>query len=74
MQRNFYNKQQLYEIYTYGEQVVVMPVRDEEKNPLKNMAEQQLSQIIKKYTDADVRVEIHAAKPTYTSMNISTHT
>jgi ATPase len=56
--RDFYTKRPLYEIYTYGEQVVVMPIRGEERNPLKSLAERQLKYIIEKYVDSDVRVEI----------------
>ena len=57
--RDFYNKKPLYEIYTYGEQVVVMPVGGEEKNPLKGLAEKQLHYIITKYVDGEVKVEIN---------------
>jgi len=57
--RDFYTKRPLYEIYTYGEQVVVMPIRGEERNPLKSLAERQLKYIIEKYVDSDVRVEIN---------------
>ncbi len=57
--RDFYTKRPLYEIYTYGEQVVVMPIRGEERNPLKSLAERQLKYIIEKYVDSDVKVEIN---------------
>lgn len=55
---NFYTKQPLYEIYTYGEQVVVMPVREREKNPLAHMAEQQLKRVIGRYVDTEAKVTI----------------
>lgn len=56
--RDFYTKKALYEIYTYGEQVIVMPIRGEEKNPLKPLAEKQLKYIIEKYVDGKVKVEV----------------
>ncbi len=59
--RDFYTKKPLYEIYTYGEQVVVMPIRGEERNPLKNLAERQLHHIISKYVDGNVKVEINGS-------------
>lgn len=57
--RDFYTKKALYEIYTYGEQVIVMPIRGEEKNPLKPLAEKQLKYIIEKYVDGKIKVEIN---------------
>ncbi len=59
--KDFYTKKPLYEIYTYGEQVVVMPIKGEEKNPLKHLAEKQLRHIITKYVDGDVKVEINGS-------------
>ncbi|MCD6331544.1 MAG: Flp pilus assembly complex ATPase component TadA [Thermoplasmata archaeon] len=60
--RDFHTKRALYEIYSYGEQVIVMPIRGEEKNPLKKLAEKQLKYIIEKYVDADAKVEINGNK------------
>ncbi|KAA0012415.1 MAG: ATPase [Thermoplasmata archaeon] len=57
--KDFYTKKVLYEIYTYGEQVIVMPVEGEERNPLQKLAERQLEYIIQKYVDAEVKVEIN---------------
>ena len=60
--RNFYNKEALYEIYSYGEQVVVMPVEEaKEKNPLKNLAERELKHLVEKYIDGEARVEINGS-------------
>jgi len=57
--KNFYTKKPLYEIYTYGEQVVVMPVEGVEQNPLKNLAERQLKHLVEKYIDGEAKVEIN---------------
>ena len=58
--RDFYNKKPLYEIYTYGEQVVVMPVKEETiSSPLKKLAEAQLKHIIKGYVDGNIEVKIN---------------
>ncbi len=57
--RDFYTKKPLYEIYTYGEQVVVMPVEGVERNPLKKLAERQLKHLVEKYIDGEARVEIN---------------
>lgn len=57
--RDFYTKKALYEIYSYGEQVIVMPVKGEGKSPLKTLAEKQIRHIIEKYIDGDVKVEIN---------------
>lgn len=59
--KDFYTKKALYEIYTYGEQVIVMPVKSQEENPLKNLAEKQLKHIIEKYIDGEARVEINGS-------------
>ncbi len=56
--RDFFTKKALYEIYSYGEQVIVMPIKGEEKNPLKHLAEKQLKYIVEKYIDAEAKVEI----------------
>lgn len=57
--KDFYTKKTLYEIYTYGEQVVVMPVSEERKDALHEMAERQLKHIIEKYGGVNARVEIN---------------
>ncbi len=59
--KDFFSKKTRYEIYSYGEQVVVMPVGEEKKleNPLKKLAEMQLRHIIKSYVDGSVEVKIN---------------
>src|SRR3989344_3488112 len=46
-----------YEIYTYGEQTVVLPVKPQTTTPSKLLAKKQLEHDLKKYVD-DVKVEI----------------
>ena len=58
---DFRTKKEQFEIYTYGEQVVVMPVggaRSGEKKGASRLAEDQLLQIVKGWTSGDVRVEL----------------
>lgn len=57
---DFRTKKELHEIYTYGEQVVVMPLegRSAEKRGSMKLAEDQLLQIAKGWTSGDVRVEL----------------
>ena len=58
--KDFFTKKTLYEIYSYGEQVVVMPIKGEEKKtPIKKLAENQLKKIIEKYVDGNVEVKIN---------------
>ncbi len=48
-----------YEIYTYGEQVVVMPVGGEvEKNPAWRLAEIEVSDVISQYVNGPVKVNM----------------
>lgn len=48
-----------YEIYTYGEQVVVMPVGGEvEKNPAWKLAEIEVSDVISQYVNGPVKVNM----------------
>ncbi len=49
-----------YEIYTYGEQVVVMPIgtRKEERKPAWKLAEEEIRNVIKKYASGPVEVEV----------------
>jgi len=57
--KDFFTKKVRYEIYSYGEQVVVMPVREEAgESPLQKLAEEQLKHVIQKYVDGDVDVKI----------------
>jgi ATPase len=57
---DFRTKKEQFEIYTYGEQVVVMPVsgRSAEKRGANRLAEDQLLQIVKGWTSGDVKVEV----------------
>ena len=58
---DFRTKKDLYEIYTYGEQVVVMPVEGKSGREAKGMnklAEDQLLQLLQGWTSGDIKVEI----------------
>ena len=57
--RDFHTKTELYEIYTYGEQVVVMAIEGEKaKNSIEKLAERQLRSIIERYIDGRVEVKM----------------
>ncbi len=57
--RDFHTKKELYEIYSYGEQVVVMPIEGEKpKNSVERLAEGQIRSIIEKYVDGSVDVKM----------------
>ncbi|OBZ35905.1 PINc/VapC family ATPase [Methanohalophilus sp. DAL1] len=47
-----------YEIYTYGEQVVVMPVALEFKKPAWNLAEGEIREVVENYASGPVEVEM----------------
>jgi ATPase len=58
---DFRTKKELFEIYTYGEQVVVMPIeksRGTERKGASKLAEDQLLQIVRGWTSGDVKVEM----------------
>jgi ATPase len=56
---DFGTKKELYEIYTYGEQVVVMPIEAKgKKKGTSQLAEDQLYQIAKGWVSGDVQVEL----------------
>jgi ATPase len=55
--RDFETKALEYEIYTYGEETVIMPVK-KEKSPLKELAKERVMQIMQKWDpDADVDIQ-----------------
>lgn len=56
-------RKELFEIYTYGEQVVVMPIegKSAEKRGSNKLAEDQLHQLMQGYTSGDLKVEILSA-------------
>ncbi|MBI4393408.1 MAG: Flp pilus assembly complex ATPase component TadA [Euryarchaeota archaeon] len=59
--RDFVTKKAEFEIYTYGEQVVVMPVKGGKDGNLSardRMAESTLLRLIRKHVEGDVQVEI----------------
>ena len=57
--RDFHTKKELYEIYTYGEQVVVMPIQEKKKkDSIERLAEKHLCSIIERYVDGIVDVKI----------------
>jgi len=60
--RDFDSGELEYEIYTYGEEVSVVPVRKEEKAPAMKLAERRLKQEIKKFLP-DVYTEVELANP-----------
>ncbi|AEH59924.1 PilT protein domain protein [Methanosalsum zhilinae DSM 4017] len=47
-----------YEIYTYGEQVVVMPVGEESKKPSWKLAEMEIRDVMRNYVRGSVNVEM----------------
>jgi ATPase len=54
--RDFATKNLEYEIYTYGEENVIIPVKKEQKSPLKKLATEQIRSRLRKY-DPDMKVE-----------------
>ncbi|MBC7081580.1 MAG: Flp pilus assembly complex ATPase component TadA [Thermoplasmatales archaeon] len=52
--RDFYTKKAIYEIYTYGEQVTVMPVKERREENVENV-----ERVVSKYIDSKFRVEIN---------------
>ncbi len=57
--KDFHTGKELYEIYSYGEQVVVMAIEGEKaKNSLEKLAEMQIRSIIERYVDGKVDVEM----------------
>jgi len=54
---DFISSKILYEIYSYGEETVIIPVFEEKPNPTKLLAEKQLKQQMRKYCD-DVEVQM----------------
>jgi ATPase len=57
---DFQTKKELFEIYTYGEQVVVMPIegKGKKKKGTSQLAEDQLHQVAMGWVSGDVHVEI----------------
>lgn len=47
-----------YEIYTYGEQVVVMPIVEQEKKPSWNLAEREIHKAMNRFTRSPIDVEM----------------
>ncbi|BAD85142.1 predicted ATPase, AAA superfamily, containing PIN and KH nucleic acid-binding domains [Thermococcus kodakarensis KOD1] len=60
--RDFETGELEYEIYTYGEEVSVVPVKKEEKAPALRLAEKRLKQEIKKFLP-DVNAEVEIVSP-----------
>ncbi|WP_297420208.1 PINc/VapC family ATPase [Thermococcus sp.] len=60
--RDFETGELEYEIYTYGEEVSVVPVRKEEKAPALKLAERRLKQEIKKFLP-DLYTEVEITSP-----------
>ncbi len=60
--RDFETGELEYEIYTYGEEVSIVPVRREEKSPAFKLAERRLKQEIKKFLP-DVYAEVEVVSP-----------
>jgi len=60
--RDFETGELEYEIYTYGEEVSVVPVKKEEKAPALKLAEKRLKQEIKKFLP-DVNTEVEIVSP-----------
>ncbi|QDA31741.1 ATPase [Thermococcus indicus] len=60
--RDFETGELEYEIYTYGEEISVVPVKKEEKAPALKLAEKRLKQEIKKFLP-DVYAEVEIVSP-----------
>ncbi|USG99827.1 PINc/VapC family ATPase [Thermococcus argininiproducens] len=60
--RDFVTGELEYEIYTYGEEISVVPVKKKEKPPAMKLAEKRLKQEIKKFLP-DVYTEVELASP-----------
>ncbi|NJE27019.1 ATPase [Thermococcus sp. MV5] len=60
--RDFVTGELEYEIYTYGEEISVVPVKKKEKPPAMKLAEKKLKQEIKKFLP-DVYTEVELASP-----------
>ncbi|AFL95801.1 putative ATPase containing PIN domain [Thermococcus cleftensis] len=60
--RDFETGELEYEIYTYGEEISVVPVKKEEKAPALRLAEKRLKQEIKKFLP-DVYAEVEIVSP-----------
>jgi len=60
--RDFETGELEYEIYTYGEEISVVPVKKEEKAPALKLAERRLKQEIKKFLP-DVYTEVEIVSP-----------
>lgn len=56
--KDFENKELEYEIYTYGEETVIMPVKDAKETPLENLAKERVMQVLRKW-DPSAEIEIH---------------
>lgn len=57
--KDYRNKKDLFELYTFGEQVVVMPIQAKaEKRGANRLAEDQLLQVARGWTSGDVKVEL----------------
>ncbi len=60
------SKEDLYEIYTFGEQVVVMPLADVEAgpSPANSMAGNELKRMLRRYVEGTMDVEVRGDKAT----------
>ncbi len=60
--RDFESDMLEYEVYSYGEQVVVMPVKeDKTKKPIWDMAEREIGREMKRYVKGRVEVEVDSS-------------
>ncbi|MFQ6072739.1 MAG: PINc/VapC family ATPase [Methanosarcinales archaeon] len=56
--RDFETNRIEYEIYTYGEQIIVMPVLKETKKPAWKLAEREIKKEFEKYASGEVEVDV----------------
>lgn len=56
--RNFETNQLRYEIYTFGEENIIVPVEKSEKSPIERLARERILEVIRKY-DPLADVDIH---------------
>jgi len=69
---DFITKTPEYEIYTYGEQVVVMPIKETEtkKGPVLKYAEEKISEVLKKHIPKKANAEVKVLNNSTIELNV----
>jgi len=66
--KDFENDKVEFEIYTYGEQTVVIPVKEEREPPLQKLAKEKIKEEIRKY---DSRAQVEFLSPSKVAIKVS---